>query len=277
MHYLYVFLIGAVAGMFVVTGMAGSYGRMLMKVAHFNQLRSEKEALKQEASHLQQVAHERELQAASLSSLAGEVSQLYGLKNERGLDPALEGGASGQEQEFAASLNQFHVLRDTALRGSPNLFGLPHGESFGEWLTLAGMPSLWPVEGRVTGSFGERIDPFNGEGAFHNGMDISTGYGEPVHAAGDGVVGFADLMNGYGRVIILQHNHGVSTRYGHLSGFAVTEGQMVRRGDIVGYVGRSGRTTGPHLHYEVRINDIPVNPYRYLKNTPYASIAEGSD
>ena len=277
MHYLYVFLIGAVAGMFVVTGMAGSYGRMLMKVAHFNQLRSEKEALKQEASHLQQVAHERELQAASLSSLAGEVSQLYGLKNEPVFDHSAQDPASNEQQEFAASLNQFHVLRDTALRGNPNLFGMPHGESFGEWLTLASMPSLWPVEGRVTGSFGERVDPFNGEGAFHNGMDISTTYGEPVRAAGDGVVAFADLMNGYGRVIILQHNHGVSTRYGHLSGFAVTEGQMVRRGDIVGYVGRSGRTTGPHLHYEVRINDIPVNPYRYLKNTPYASISEGSD
>src|SRR5947209_12189091 len=86
MHYLYVFLIGAVAGMFVVTGMAGSYGRMLMKVARYNQLRSEKDALKEQASKLQQVARERELQAASLSSLAGEVSQLYGLKSEPAFD-----------------------------------------------------------------------------------------------------------------------------------------------------------------------------------------------
>jgi murein DD-endopeptidase MepM/ murein hydrolase activator NlpD len=274
MHYLYVFLIGAVAGMFVVTGMAGSYGRMLMKVARFNQLRSEKDALKQEASKLQQVARERELQAASLSSLAGEVSQLYGLKNEPLLD---EPAQSKSIQEFSHSLNRFYELRDTALRGNPNLFGLPHGESFGDWLTMAGMPSLWPVEGRVTGSFGERIDPFNGEGAFHNGMDISTTYGEPVRAAADGSVVFADLMNGYGRVIIVEHNHGVSTRYGHLSGFAVTDGQTVRRGEVIGYVGRSGRTTGPHLHYEVRINDTPVNPYRYLKATAYSSIAEGSD
>ncbi len=274
MHYLYVFLIGAVAGMFVVTGMAGSYGRMLMKVARFNQLRSEKDALKVEASKLQQVAREKELQAASLSSLAGDVSQLYGLKNEPLLDAQAQNKSS---QEFSSSLNRFYQLRDTALRGSPNLFGLPHGESFGDWLTMAGMPSLWPVEGRVTGSFGERIDPFNGEGAFHNGMDISTSYGEPVRAAGDGTVTFADLMNGYGRVIIVEHNHGVSTRYGHLSGFAVTDGQTVRRGEVIGYVGRSGRTTGPHLHYEVRINDTPVNPYRYLKTTAYSSIAEGSD
>jgi len=276
MHYLYVFLIGAVAGMFVVTGMAGSYGRMLMKVARFNQLRSEKDALKEQASKLQQVARERELQAASLSSLAGEVSQLYGLKSEPAFDHSPDTTGSGNQQ-FASSVNRFYELRDSALRGSPNLFALPHGESLGDWLSMAGSPSLWPVAGRVTGSFGERIDPFNGEGAFHNGMDISTAYGEPVHAAGDGTVAFADLMNGYGRVIILEHNHGVSTRYGHLSGFAVTEGQLVRRGDIVGYVGRSGRTTGPHLHYEVRINDTPVNPYRYLKTTTYSSISEGSD
>src|SRR5262252_1618057 len=196
MHYLYVFLIGAVAGMFVVTGMAGSYGRMLMKVARFNQLRSEKDALKQEASKLQQVAREKELQAASLSSLAGEVSQLYGLKNEPLLDNQAQNKSS---QEFSNSLNRFYELRDTALRGNPNLFGLPHGESFGDWLTLAGMPSLWPVEGRVTGSFGERIDPFNGEGAFHNGMDISTSYGEPVRAAGDGTVTMTETMGGYGK------------------------------------------------------------------------------
>jgi murein DD-endopeptidase MepM/ murein hydrolase activator NlpD len=277
MHYLYVFLVGAVAGMFVVTGMAGSYGRMLMKVASFNQLRHEKDALKQEASKLEQVAREKEQQAASLSSLAGEVSQLYGLKSEPLFEAPASNEAGASKQEFTASLNRFYELRDTALRGTPNLFGLPHGETFGDWLSMSGMPSLWPVEGRVTGSFGERIDPFNGEGAFHNGMDISTGYGEPVRAAAAGTVVFADLMNGYGRVIILEHSRGVSTRYGHLSGFAVTDGQMVRRGDVIGYVGRSGRTTGPHLHYEVRINETPVNPYRYLKSTPYSSISEGSD
>src|SRR5205807_10194241 len=113
MHYLYVFLIGAVAGMFVVTGMAGSYGRMLMKVARFNQLRSEKDALKEQASKLQQVARERELQAASLSSLAGEVSQLYGLKSEPAFDHSPDTTGSGNQQ-FASSVNRFYELRDSA-------------------------------------------------------------------------------------------------------------------------------------------------------------------
>ena len=129
----------------------------------------------------------------------------------------------------------------------------------------------------MTGSFGERIDPLNGEGAFHNGLDISTSYGEPVRAPAEGRVSFAETMTSYGRLIILEHSHGISTRYGHLSGFAVTEGQWVQRGAVIGYVGRSGRTTGPHLHYEVRINDTPVNPHRYLRSTSHVPVAEGSD
>ena len=119
----------------------------------------------------------------------------------------------------------------------------------------------------MTGSFGERIDPFNGEGAFHSGVDISAPYGEAVLAPADGVIAFADRMSGYGRMVVLDHGHSITTRYGHLSAFAVVPGQLVQRGDIIGYVGRSGRSTGPHLHYEVRINDTPVNPYKYLRTT----------
>jgi murein DD-endopeptidase MepM/ murein hydrolase activator NlpD len=123
------------------------------------------------------------------------------------------------------------------------------------------------VEGHVTGSFGERIDPFNGEGAFHSGVDIASSYGQGVMAPADGVVVFADFMGGYGRAIMIDHGHGISTRYGHLANFAVTAGQHVHRGDTIGYVGLSGRSTGPHLHYEVRINDTPVNPHKYLRLT----------
>jgi murein DD-endopeptidase MepM/ murein hydrolase activator NlpD len=98
-------------------------------------------------------------------------------------------------------------------------------------------------------------------------VDISSAYGHPVIAPADGVVTFADFFGGYGKAIMIDHGHGISTRYGHLSGFAVTSGQEVHRGDTIGYVGLSGRSTGPHLHYEVRINDTPVNPYKYLRMT----------
>ena len=136
-----------------------------------------------------------------------------------------------------------------------------------DWFRAARSPNLWPVEGRITSGFGERIDPFNGEGAFHSGVDISTAYGTPVIAAGDGVIVFADYMSGYGRLIELDHGNSISTRYGHLSGFAVSAGQAVKRGQVIGYVGSSGRVTSPHLHYEVRIGDTPVNPYKYLRIT----------
>jgi murein DD-endopeptidase MepM/ murein hydrolase activator NlpD len=128
-------------------------------------------------------------------------------------------------------------------------------------------PSLWPVVGHLTAGFGERLDPFSGEGAFHTGVDISSQYGTAVHATADGVVIGAEAHVGYGNLVILDHGFGVTTFYGHLSGFNVTPGQRVTRGDVIGYVGVSGRSTGPHVHYEVRINGAPVNPMRYLRTT----------
>jgi murein DD-endopeptidase MepM/ murein hydrolase activator NlpD len=274
MHYLYVFLAGAVIGMLTITGMAGSYTRMLLKVARFNQLRTEKEALTQRYSKLEQVAKEKEIQAATLSSLASEVSELYGLK--RG--PTTEIDQPDSDPQFANSLDRLYMLKNTAMNGQllNAVFGTRSGVGV-DWLRAFASPSLWPVEGPVTGSFGERIDPFNGEGAFHNGVDISSSYGQAVRAPADGVVVFADSMAGYGRLVIVQHSTTLSTRFAHLSGFAVTDGETVHRGDLLGYVGLSGRSTGPHLHYEVRINNTPVNPHRYLRATSHSATFGAGD
>lgn len=269
MHFLYVFLIGGLVGMVSITGIAGSYARMLHKVSQFNKVLLEKEALKSRYSRLEQVAHEKDIQMASLGSLASEVSAIYGLKP----DPILANSANAgelQDDQVHSSLDQFAALRTTALSGAATVgisLGLVRNATTADWIRASNAPTLWPVEGRVTGSFGERIDPFNGEGAFHRGVDISTAYGSPVIAPADGMVMFADFMHGYGRAIILEHGHGISTLYGHLSNFAVIEGQAIRRGDVIGFVGQSGRSTGPHLHYEVRIHDTPVNPHKYLRIT----------
>jgi murein DD-endopeptidase MepM/ murein hydrolase activator NlpD len=267
LHYLYVFVAGAVIGMFTITGMAGSYTRMLMKTMRFNELRSEKEALKKNYSRLEKVAQQKEIQVASLGSLASEVSVLYGLRPEPNpvLDPADQLG----EERFNTSLDQLEALRDSAMTGVATTalgFGA-RNVTLSDWARLAASPTLWPVEGRIVSSFGERNDPFSGEGAFHRGVDISAAFGERIIAPADGVVEFAGFRNGYGRTVILNHGHGISTLYGHMSGFAVLEGQRIERGDTIGYVGSSGRSTGPHVHYEVHINDIPVNPYKYLRNT----------
>jgi len=131
---------------------------------------------------------------------------------------------------------------------------------------LSCTPSVAPVRGILTDGFGGRSDPFTGEPGQHNAVDISSAIGQPVRAPADGIVVKAEWANGYGNVIYLSHGYGFSTRYGHLSSYAVKPGQRVKRGDILAYVGSTGRSTGPHLHYEVRINDNPVNPLAYILN-----------
>jgi murein DD-endopeptidase MepM/ murein hydrolase activator NlpD len=267
-HYLYVFVVGAAIGFLSLTGIASSYTRMLLKVSQFNQLRTQKDQLQSYSRNLEQVAKERDVQVASLGSIAGEVSVLYGLKSQ----PTLLTATTDQIQaaEVSSSLDQLHALRSSALSGATMVgltMGLTRNATTADWFKANSAPNLWPVEGQVTGSFGERIDPFNGEGAFHSGVDIGSNYGASIIAPADGMVTFSDLLGGYGKAIMIDHGNGISTRYGHLSGFAVTAGQRVHRGDVIGYVGESGRSTGPHLHYEVRINDTPVNPYKYLRIT----------
>ena len=267
-HYVYVLAIGAAIGILSLTGIASSYSRMLLKVSSYNQLRREKEELTHRYTQLEQVAKEKDIQVASLGSLASEVSALYGLKS----DPILAGAAEQnfQNAQVNSSIDQLYALRNSALSGAATLgisMGMTRAATTADWARLNAAPNLWPVEGHISGSFGERIDPFNGEGAFHSGVDISTGFGTPVIAPADGTVVFADFLGGYGRAIVIDHGHGISTRFGHLANFAVIAGQRIQRGDTIGYVGLSGRSTGPHLHYEVRINDTPVNPYKYLRLT----------
>jgi murein DD-endopeptidase MepM/ murein hydrolase activator NlpD len=127
-------------------------------------------------------------------------------------------------------------------------------------------PSIWPVEGgRLTDGFGDRRNPFGGYSSeFHAGQDIATNYGTPVIATANGVVTFAGCQSGYGQVVVIDHGDGLTTRYGHLSHIDAVIGQNITRGDMVGKVGSTGRSTGPHVHYEIRINDEPVDPTPYL-------------
>ena len=127
------------------------------------------------------------------------------------------------------------------------------------------VPSIWPVEGgEVTDTFGGRRDPFGGGSEFHSGQDIRAPRGTPVYAAANGVVTLAGTQSGYGNVVVVDHGNGLTTRYAHLSEIGATLGQEIGRGELVGLVGSTGRSTGPHLHYEVRINDVAVNPGHYL-------------
>jgi murein DD-endopeptidase MepM/ murein hydrolase activator NlpD len=129
----------------------------------------------------------------------------------------------------------------------------------------ARVPSIWPVEGESTDSFGYRGNPFGGGGSeFHPGQDIAAPHGTPVLAPADGRVVEAGWKNGYGQTVVIDHGNGLTTRYGHLSKIEVVEGQELKRGEGLGLVGSTGRSTGPHLHYEVRLGDLPVSPRHYL-------------
>jgi murein DD-endopeptidase MepM/ murein hydrolase activator NlpD len=129
-------------------------------------------------------------------------------------------------------------------------------------------PSIWPVTGNLTDSFGGRRNPFGGSSTeFHAGQDIATLWGTPVIAPANGSISFAGTQSGYGNVVIIDHGAGLTTRYGHLSHIDVAVGQSITRGEVLGRVGSTGRSTGPHLHYEVRINDDPVDPMGYLPAT----------
>jgi murein DD-endopeptidase MepM/ murein hydrolase activator NlpD len=122
-------------------------------------------------------------------------------------------------------------------------------------------PSIWPVQGRIISGFGYRTYPWR---EFHAGVDISSGYGTPIRAAASGTVAFSGWRGGYGKCVIVNHGSGNSSLYGHSSKILVTNGQSVKKGQIIAYVGNTGRSTGPHLHYEVRRNGQPINPVAYL-------------
>ena len=293
LHYAYGFVGAAIVGAFTIAGLAGSYTRMLLKTESYNQVRQERETLRKDYKQMAQIAHDRTVQVASLGALANEVTALYGLRQNRmateakteaadkaasaPTPPSLAQPDDVSQPQIARSIDQLYALREDALSGQVSL-ALESGltpDFSGDWKKLADAPSLWPVEGRVASGFGERMDPIDGEGEFHTGIDIDAPYGTPVRAAADGTVIAAHPVSGYGREVTLDHGFGVSTIYAHLSAFAVVPGQHVIRGQVIGYLGDSGRVTGPNLHYEVRINNVPVNPYKYLRMT-YEQ-AEGLD
>lgn len=157
----------------------------------------------------------------------------------------------------------FGVLRDL-LQGLENRLSYVRRSVEKREALAAATPSIWPAHGWLTGVFGGRPDPFTGEPDIHQGIDIATDKGNPVYATADGTVASAGPAGQYGNLIVLTHDFGLSTRYGHLSRFNVHAGQRVARGEVIGYVGSTGRSTGAHLHYEILANGKQINPLQLL-------------
>src|SRR5271155_5360445 len=264
--------LAVVGGITVAAGM-GSYSRMLWKSTSYNSLRREQDNLKQQYVQLQTEVKDTNQRLNSLQSLAGEVAMAYGITRFRQTPFGLTDAAPEPDEDFQNSVDEFSYLQKNATAVSMSSAGmrlLPAAQLS----SLGIVPSLWPVIGQITGHFGERLDPFSGEGAFHAGLDIASHYGDQIRATADGVVVDVGDRAGYGKLVVIDHGFGVSTWYGHLSGFNVQSGMRVKAGDVIAYEGDSGRSTGPHLHYEVRIYNASVNPWRYIRNvSPTATAA----
>ena len=306
LHLVWAVAAAALIGLFTLAGLAGSYSRMLLKTERFNQVRNERDHLRKDYAKLETREHEKEVQAASLGALASEVSTLYGLTASKLVSPAQHlfggrkaahssgtvastnaiapGSADGStltEPAYYKSLDAFYSLRAAALSGDAskainNSFGTidsfapMSNPAFGPGLASGvNVPTLWPVIGPISSPFGQREDPVlgTGEGEFHKGLDISAPLGTPIHVTAAGVITKAGVGNGYGTEVEVDHGNGIRTLYGHMSGLHCSVGQQVVRGEVIGYVGHSGRTTGMHVHYEVQIRGVAVNPHKYLPST----------
>ena len=133
-------------------------------------------------------------------------------------------------------------------------------------MVLASTPSIWPTKGWLSSGFGYRNSPFADRKEFHRGIDIATRMGAPIVASADGIVSFVGREGGFGRVLTVKHGYGMETKYAHLKEALVKKGQYIKRGETIALAGNTGRTTGPHLHYEVHLNEVAVNPLRYIHN-----------
>ncbi len=268
----YVVHLALVAGFGALIGLAAlanSYARMLLKVSNYDDVQSQREALKTQYQTLENTVTSTNAKLTSLESLASDVALTYGFgrSSRPELPQALLTLAtqsnSTLEASYNASLYAFNLLKTTAL--NPPTDPVVRGLFSTPALDRADVPTLWPVHGQITGGFGERMDPLSGEEAVHNGIDISAPKGTEVEATGDGVVLEAGRHeSGYGNEIIIDHGNGIKTKYAHLSEVYVVVGQEVREGEVIGAVGMTGRSTGPHLHYEVMVGQLHVNPAKYL-------------
>ncbi len=183
--------------------------------------------------------------------------------DELGIQNLATMGEKKQEEALKEMHQELSQLKGAASRQEASLQMLI--EYFEDKRSLyASTPSVWPVRGWITSPFGNRTSPFSGILKFHEGLDIAAQTGTPVMAPADGVIIKAGFSTGYGNMVEISHGYGIKTIFAHNSRLNVKAGQRVRRGDVISYVGDSGSSTGPHLHYEVRLNGLPVNPVKYM-------------
>jgi murein DD-endopeptidase MepM/ murein hydrolase activator NlpD len=270
-------VLAAVVGVLSLPVLIG-VGAILSSQATITQLEATNARLQLENDSFRAATGELAAQIASLQSAVDEIgaravvdpdvaramSRLPPRVRERAM-----GGAPGVlagpvlSGAFGSPDNAFGVLRDILGVIEQQLASVRSGVDRRQALAAA-TPSIWPITGWISSGFGNRRDPFTGGQDFHSGLDISGRQGQEVKAPADGTVTSVGYNGNYGNQILIDHGFGIVTRYAHLSRFNVSVGQQVRRGDVIGFVGSTGRSTNPHLHYEVLVNGRLTNPLRLL-------------
>jgi len=224
------------------------------EIARLSRLNAELRNLKNENQSYKNKLDKINGQVAYIDDLSKKLSRTAGLQRTQDIDEFVGIGGPVTVEGIEQRLDQL----ETELRQLSAFYDA-------QQLILNSIPRGWPAKGYLTGAFGNRHNPFGKGIEFHSGQDISVNFGAPVSATADGLVIFAASYAGYGNVVVIDHGNGYSTRYGHLSAITVQPGQRVRRGDILGQAGSTGRSTGPHVHYEVRKNNQPENPLKYAR------------
>ena len=249
-----------------ILGILGHYGRMAVEVAHLERLKAENEALRTKTQAYERNADKLQARVETLQKMVMKLGVMAGL--EASLPDSHVGGVGGvpsgeatlPSADITRSLSDMETDVSTLTERSEKLTEFYEGQQ----MLLASTPSIWPVRGYLSASFGKRNDPFTGQLDFHQGIDISTPIGTRIQAPADGVIVSCGPKGGYGNAMVIDHGYGVVSRYAHMDGFNVRPGQRVRRGDVIGFVGNTGKSTAPHLHYEVWVKDQARNPIQYI-------------
>jgi murein DD-endopeptidase MepM/ murein hydrolase activator NlpD len=250
----------------VLTGVLIHYTSISAEVFELRRLRTENAALLVRTREYEQNAGQLQAKVNRLQNTVMKLGVMAGL--EQTLPAVGVGGVGGvaSADSVAPRLEAQMDLKSMDRELSDLTQRSARLEEFykDQTILLASTPSVWPVRGYLSARFGNRMDPFTQQWDFHSGIDISTPIGTKIQSPADGVVVFIGTKGAYGKAMVIDHGHGVVTRYGHMDSFDVRPGQRLRRGDVIGSVGNTGRSTAPHLHYEVWVQDQAQNPIHFI-------------
>ncbi len=250
----------------ILAGILAHYSWIAVEVAEVRRLRVENLALAAKARAYEDNAGQLQAKVLQLQTVVTKLGLMAGVE-ERVPDAALGGiGGLSRDETLPPSVDIASTLENLDSTVSELSDKSNRLETYfrDQKELLASTPSIWPLRGYLSAGFGNRPDPFTGRRDFHPGIDISVPRGTKVQTPADGVVVFVGPRAGYGNAIMIDHGFGVVTRYGHLDGLNVRPGQRVKRGDVIAFSGNTGRSTAPHLHYEVWVNDQMRNPIEFI-------------